>query len=268
MIEQEQVGFSDQVGCSVTRGATGRTTNFETSEHQLQEACVIQWAKAENKDAFLSHPAAAKFRSIISETPVINGTTLLCYRGCYRRSDMLPRPLPHHFGPPPPERTEAGRYNNTGEPVLYLCTAAYGVAYEKQEDSKPIKDLFCQEYILDISSLRLADFAHPNLDNFIQIVFEYAEYGMRGGNIDKSDYIFSQIVGAIVKQCGFSGMSVPGVRGTRAHRYQNIVIFNPEVIWEQSVNKDVEPVCIDSILARQGPNERLESDTQPRGYNM
>lgn len=250
IIEQEQIGFSAQIGCSLKRGATGRTTNFETPENHDQETLAKQWAESKNKDEFLSHPAAEKFRSMIREIPLINSTTLVCYRGCYRRSDMLPRPLPHHFGPPPPELTEAGRYNYAGEPVLYLCTTAYGVAYEKHEDCKSIKDLFCQEYILDISRLNLADFSHPSLDNFIQIVFDYAENGLRGGNVDRGDYIFSQIVGAIVKQCGFSGMSVPGVRGNPERLYQNIVIFNPEAIWEQAVNKDVKPVCMDSILTR------------------
>ncbi|OEU66926.1 MAG: hypothetical protein BA863_07960 [Desulfovibrio sp. S3730MH75] len=265
MIIQEQAGCSVQLGCSLTRGSTGRTTNFETPEDHLQEALVEQWAKAKNRDAFLSHPNAAKFRSMISETHVINGTTLVCYRGCYRRPDMLPRPLPNHFGPPPPELTEAGRYNIAGEPVLYLCTTDYGIVYEKQEDNNPIKNLFCQEYILDLSVLRLADFADSNLDNFIRIVFDYTEYGLRGGNIDKSDYLFSQVIAAIVEQYGFSGMSVPGVRGVPDRRYQNIVIFNPEVIWKQFVNKDVEPICIDNILSNyQGPNHANSADAKSR----
>jgi hypothetical protein len=265
MIIQEQAGFSDQVGCSLTRGATGRTTNYESPEHHLQEAFVKKWVEAENKEALLSHPTADKFRLMISKALVINGTTLVCYRGSYRRPDMFPRPLPHHFGPPPPELTEAGRYNIDRKPVLYLCTTDYGVVYEKQEDNNPIKNLFCQEYILDLSVLRLADFADPNLDNFIRIVFDYAEYGLRGGNIDKSDYLFSQVIAAIVEQCGFSGMSTPGVRGIPERRYQNIIIFKPEVIWKQFVNRDVEPMCIDNILSNyQGPNQANSADAKSR----
>lgn len=265
MIVQEQAGLSDQVGCSLTRGATGRTTNYESPEHHLQEELVKKWAGAENKEALLSHPTANKFGSMISETPVINGTTLVCYRGSYRRPDMFPRPLQHHFGPPPLELTEAGRYNIAGEPVLYLCTTNYGVAYEKQEDSNPIRDLFCQEYILDLSVLRLADFADPKLDNFIQIVFDYAENGIRGGNIDKSEYLFSQVVAATVEKKGFSGMLVPGVRGTPEHRYQNVVIFKPEIIWKQFVNMDLEPVCIDSILSSyQEPNQANSANAKSR----
>lgn len=246
---QEQVGLSVQLGCSLTRGATGRTTNYESPEHHRQEALVKQWAEAENRDAFLMHPTAEKFGSLISEKPVINGTTLVCYRGCSIRPDMLPYPLPHHFGPPPPEHTYAGRYNIVGKPVLYLCTTKYGVAYEKQEDSNPIKDLFCQEYLLNLSVLRLADFADPALNNFVQIVFDYAEYGIRGGKITKDGYLFSQAVAVIVGEKGFSGMLVPGVRGTPERRYQNIVIFNPETIWKEFVNMDMEPECIDSILS-------------------
>ncbi|MBW2741441.1 MAG: RES family NAD+ phosphorylase [Deltaproteobacteria bacterium] len=248
-IIQEQVGLSDQLGCSLTRGATGRTTNYESPEHNRQEALVKQWAEAENREAFLMHPTAEKFGSIISEAPVINGTTLVCYRGCYRRPDMLPHPLPHHFGPPPPEHTDAGRYNIAGKPVLYLCTTKYGAAYEKQEDSNPIKDLFCQEYLLDLAVLRLADFADPSLDNFIQIVFDYAEYGIRDGKINKDEYLFSQAVAAIIGGKGFSGILVPGVRGTPERRYQNIVIFNPGEIWGKFVNMDMEPERIDSILS-------------------
>jgi hypothetical protein len=184
---QEQINCNDQLGCSVTRGATGRTTNFETPEHDCQEALVKQWVMSENKDTFLSHPAAEKFQSMISEIPVLNGSIIKCYRGCYRRSDMYPRPLPLHFGPPPLEHTKDGRYNYSRKPVLYLCSTAYGVAYEIKDDCKPINDLFYQEYILDTSSLRLADFANPNLDNFIRIVFDYAENGLRSGNIDKND---------------------------------------------------------------------------------
>jgi hypothetical protein len=265
---QEQVNCSVQVGCSVNRAATGRTINYETPEHNLQEELVKQWVNAENRDALLSHPVAIKFRSFVSETPVVDGNALLCYRGCYKRSDMHPCPLPIHFGPPPPAATDSGRYNNTVGTVLYLCTSSYGVAYEKQEDKKPIKDLFCQEYILDLSILRLADFSHHSLDNFIQIVFDYAEYGMRRGGIDKDDYTFSQIVSDIVNQCGFSGMSVPGVRGTPERRYQNIIIFNPEVIWRRFVNMDVEPVCIDNILSSYQEPIHANQPTQKAGRRI
>jgi len=249
-IIQEPVGLFDQPGCSLTRGATGRTTNYESPEHHRQEVLVKRWAEAENREAFLMHPTAKKFGFIISEIPVINDATLVCYRGCYRRPDMLPHPLPHHFGPPPPEHTYAGRYNIAGKPVLYLCTTKYGVAYEKQEDSNPIKDLFCQEYLLDLAVLRIADFADPNLDNFIQIVFDYTEYGIRDNKINKDEYPFSQAVATIVWEKGFSGMLVPGVRGTPERRYQNIVIFNPEKIWKEFANMDMEPECIDSILSK------------------
>jgi hypothetical protein len=240
--------LTDEATCSVIRGATGRKTDFLNNAHYEQEKSVKEWVACENEKGFLTHPAANKFRDLISAVQAVGQKEITCYRGRYKSSNMVPRPMPSHFGPPPKEKAEENRYNVAGKPVLYLASTREGVAYELRKDQQPIIDLLCQEYVVKIENIRLSDFSEPSLDNFIHITFDYAEHGMRSGRINKEDYVFSQVVANIVECQGYSGMIVPGVRGVRGHRYNNIVIFNPEDSWRLWVNDGKEPECIDNVL--------------------
>ena len=49
------------------------------------------------------------------------------FRGRFFRD---PPTSPFEFGPPPATLTRQGRYNKTGEPVLYLCSSETGVLRE------------------------------------------------------------------------------------------------------------------------------------------
>jgi hypothetical protein len=241
---QEKVHATDQFGCSIIRGTTGRKTDYHTEEHAEQERLVKSWAACKNQEESFAHESANVFRSLMESLPIFCDSKIKCYRGCHMRPEMIPRPLPHHFGPPPPEYTKAGRYNCENDPVLYLCTTLSGVALEIQDDSKERSALYCQEYLLNGTSLRLANFADKNLNNFIRVVFDYAENGLRFGAIDYDDYGFSQIISCMVKTSNFSGMIVPGVRGSKEHNYNNIILFNPADIWQKYVCTDTEPFCV------------------------
>ncbi len=161
---------------------------------------------------------------------------------------MIPKPKPHHFAPPKPAETKENRYNVEGRPVLYLSCTQQGVAYELRRDQQPINGLYCQEYVVELDSIRIADFSEPKLDNFIHMVFDRAEHGRQIEGVNREDYVFSQIIANIVESQGFSGMIIPGTCSTPSHQYKNIVIFNPEKFWRSWINDNKEPECIDKIL--------------------
>jgi RES domain-containing protein len=243
-----QIALGVEVGCELIRGATGRATSYVTKEQQQQELLIKEWAQCTDADAILSHPGIALFEQLIDAASIFS-TPIVAYRGRYRSADMTPHPMPRHFGPPPAELTKAGRYNTAGNPVLYLATSRHGVAFELRREDEPTVGLYCQEYVVDTTDLRVADFSDPRLDNFVHIAFEYAEYGLRDGGIDTRDYHFSKVIAGVVERQGFHGMIVPGVRGNPKHRYKNIVIFHPGQRWECWVNANRPPELIDDLPA-------------------
>jgi hypothetical protein len=86
--------------------------------------------------------------------------------------------------------------------------------------------------------LRVADFSRTE-DHFLTGVFFIAEecnVERRG----RSNYIFSQIVAQLVAD-HFDGMLVPGVRGNRDARYNNVVVFQPGGDWEAWLEPRSEP---------------------------
>jgi len=116
---------------------------------------------------------------------------------------------------------------------LYLATSASGVVRELCSELPPV-DLYCQNYRLPLGVLRVVDFSSPDLENFVHIAFDYAEYGLGSGGINDREYGFSQVLAEIVEAAGYEGMIVPGVRGTPDDRYCNVVLFSAES-WKEWV---------------------------------
>jgi hypothetical protein len=245
--EKAQVVIGNKVtaGHALTCGDTGRLIEGGTPEQQKQEGLILDWLKYISNEECLAHLAASKFCSLIHNNPIIKDRCLVLSRGRNIATEMAPTVKPKGFGPP--EETKPGRYSIASNPVLYLSTSEQGVFYELKSYQKPGQTLFCQKYNLPTNELKIADFSPNNIDNFIQLVFYYAERGLRNGTIDKGDYVFSQVVAELVKKSGFDGMVIPGVRGTVNHRYSNIVIFDPSD-WEKWIDYLLQPSCIDNIL--------------------
>ncbi len=220
--------FEASCGCSLIRGATGRISNYLNSTDATDEQLIKEWVKAGD----LHHPGAAKFRDLItglkSEIP-----ELLLFRGRFKSEDMQPMPSAGHFGPPRKDEAKAGRYNQLGRPVLYLATSANGVVRELCAELPPV-DLYCQNYRLPFGVLRVANFSSSDLENFVHIAFDYAEYGLGSGGINDREYGFSQVLAEIVEAAGYEGMIVPGVRAVPDARYCNVVLFSIES-WEEWV---------------------------------
>src|SRR2546428_13652641 len=97
----------------VTPGHTGRTIQGDGGS-----ALAADWAKLSNRDEMIAHPACQKFRDEVSESRLVPGISLLCFR---RRDFGNVRPTWDSMGPPPDCDAKGGRYNKPGHAVLYLC---------------------------------------------------------------------------------------------------------------------------------------------------
>jgi hypothetical protein len=231
-------------GCNVrvTHGDTGRSYDFSGAEAEQ----VVSWTKCESTQDLLGHPSAKRFRQLIRSNPLVTAEELVAFRGRFRDDQMYPNVQSSHFGPPPPEKTKPGRYNVSGKPVVYLSSSEEGVFCELKRRGEPVKYLFCQRFRIPTKRLKIADFSPNRTENFVSLVFSYAERGTRSGQIDRSDYRFSQVVAKLLQKGGFDGMAVPGVRGGRICKYNNVVIFRPDA-YADWVDRNSQPQCIDAL---------------------
>jgi hypothetical protein len=97
---------------------------------------------------------------------------------------------------------------------------------------------FLQRYDVPAAALGLADFTSPHVNELVGAVFDMAESADVEGRIGSSDFVFGQVVAALVRRAGFGGMLVPGVRGDQTVKYRNAIIFDPDerwIVWSQQV---------------------------------
>jgi RES domain-containing protein len=130
------------------------------------------------------------------------------------------------MGPPPLGRGPAGRYNRAGTSVLYLSTSEEGVRLEL-----PNRRLCLQQYEIDLSRLRIADFRSTQTPDVLRAAFDLAESACVPGRNGPSNYAFSQFLASLISRLGFDGFIVPGVRGGPTTRYENVVMLHPEGSW-------------------------------------
>jgi len=214
------------VGRVITRCHTGRSIPAGADYELAQE-----WAGVGPRDGLLSHPAAARFRRELASTPAVAGTDLLCFRG--RRED----PITSWRDMGPPDRQEQGnRYNPPGTVALYTSDSVDGVFRELA--AKGGTKVFLQDYESPSDVLRLADFSSVSLTDFMKAVFDMAESSSVEGRVGPSGYAFCQVVGQLVREAGFEGMVVPGVRGDPGFQYRNIVVFDAHDRWPTWSRKD------------------------------
>lgn len=205
---------------SVTNGHTGRTVTCDSEYGQVRD-----WASLP-RDEIPLHSFANKLRAAVGSARCVQGEELVCCRG--RSLQRGSRPSIDQLGPPPDDQPcPENRYNCENESVLYCCTSEGGVAREVAVEAD--NELCLQIYKIPLQQLRIADFTDPALDSLVNAVFEIAESCMVEGR-GPSSYVFSQFVAQVVAGA-YDGMMVPGVRGDRALRYSNVVIFRPHPQW-------------------------------------
>lgn len=221
---------SAEVGRRIGQGHTGRWISDDDARKRAQE-----WGEVASKDDLLSHTAADRFRVELESLKPIAGNNLPCVRGRTREVTELEIDSWLNMGPEDPPKHE-NRYNEIGVIALYLCDCERGVRREVKWRSDP--RLFLQQYEIPLNALRLADFSSADLNNFARAVFEVAENCFVEGRAGRSDYIFSQAVGQLVREAGFEGMLVPGVRGDQDFKYRNVVIFDKHEQWRTWSRQD------------------------------
>jgi len=186
-----------------------------------------EWSRLDSMEKLLSHIAAARLRAeLASESmPRVAGGIRLCVRG---RVDDSKITSWLNMGPQDPPVC-GGRYNSPGVIALYLCDSKNGVLREL--DPKPGACVFLQEYEIPSQEVRLADCSSDDLTDFMEAVFFMAERCSSECPGEPSDYMFSQVVGQLVRETGFEGVLVPGTRGDGDFRYRNLGIFDKHERW-------------------------------------
>jgi hypothetical protein len=213
---------------SATYAPTGRLITADA-----EYALIREWAELPDQDLQQRHDAGARFAAHLTQVTRFAGASLLCCRG--RRFPSAHVPTSDEMGPPPMAVASKGRYNKSGESVLYLCESDMGVVRE------PIGgdgQLWIQRFVLPLDGLAIADFSSLRADDFASKVFWFAELAGIEGVAHRIR--FSQLVASIVAQ-KFDGMRIPGVRGGDDVRYSNIVVFRAERSWRDWLEIGSQP---------------------------
>ena len=231
---------SAEASCSVTRGATGRTTDFLTQEQQSTDLLVRDWLSCNTERSFNSHAAHELFLSALGEAPQLQDP-IIVYRGRPISPDKVASLTRTDFGPPPADKAAAGRYNHAGSPALYLATTPAGVCAELA--GRDIgSSLYCQQYQIDPNQLQVLDMSALSLKDIVRIVFDYTEHSSAPGGS-----LHSRLLASAISALGHDGMIVPGVRGSRQNRYSNLVVFEPSERWRDWVSGNADPLFLGII---------------------
>lgn len=210
-----------EVGTSVTRGRTGRVTDSFTPEQQFCEGLVNDWLGGNIGES--SDWGRRLVQELIGELPRCGAPS--SYRARLFRGGEVPTD-PLQFGPSPSRA--AGRYNQVSQPALYLGTSLAGLALEMEQYSEVGSNFYVARYA-PIEALELVDLSAPNIHSALHHAFDRAER-------PTNDYEPGQLLAEVVRDLGIDGMIVPGVRGTIATRYTNVVVFRNQewVSWIDS----------------------------------
>lgn len=222
---------------SLRYGHTGREVMGSQAEAYARE-----WAHCGSRSAMLRHSGAADFKNEIAKAKCISGNAIDLFRGQSIKCGAGKPPSVGRMGPlsmGEVSKAKEGRYHRAGERALYLgssedaCRRELGAWYN---GGAP----WIIKLRLPLDSLRIADFADfidwPS-NHFVNAVFcqaELCQFKERGG---PEDYIFSQVVGALVSE-KFDGMRIPGVRGEPEAHYSNIVLFKRLDDWPTWVGSE------------------------------
>lgn len=229
LIVSEAAKASCETLVSITRAKTARCIKYSNEIEHDASRKVEDWFQCVSANEFRSHPSANMFRKKIELLPNVI-ISIPAFRG--RRFDKKDFYNKLEFGPPPLKYAKSNRYSTEFEPALYLSDSTYGVHAELKEsiDTEPF--LFCQKYHINSSAIDIVDLSSRTLSPLVSQAFDKSEL-----NIDQGSYWKSHIIAELVKQAGFNGMIVPGVRGTQNNHYRNIIIFCPEEKWRYNTNE-------------------------------
>jgi hypothetical protein len=229
-IKEAECNITAQSGMSAIwtaiHGHTGR-------EVRGNEGYVLatEWAKLEARAELLNHPACEEFRRLAPSAPRVSDTALVFFRGKGFNTDT---PSAEQMGP----GCREGRYNRSGECMLYLSDSEEGVLCEL--NAWHVEGIpYVMRYRLPLNKLNIADFTMIPDDHFMAAVFSKAEECNVGGRGSNS-YIFSQLVADLV-MAHFDGMRIPGVRGDRNFHYSNVVVSHPDPDWRNWLEQETTP---------------------------
>ena len=208
-------------------GPTGRRVRGDR-HHEA----VRNWIRCTDDTSLRAHAGCEQFVQELRRVQIIRAP-LTCYRG---------RPHAGEMGPPTDAQAGAGRYNRDGVGVLYMSDLEVGVQRElrARPSSGPFgvqRFIWVQRFIITPQARGIADLTMVDPASVIASTCWFAELAAPDG---EPTFAFSQFVAALVSD-GFDGMRVPGVRGTDAVRYTNVVMFSPAERWRDWIDTSTGP---------------------------
>ena len=224
-----------KVSLNITRRHTGRRLNVDEDYYECERLIREPWR------INCCNPWVRRLKTELKCAPISNLKTLQLFRA--RPSDpsicgweqMGPRDKgPPDKGPPDKGSRSSGRYNKSGEIVLYLSSRAKGAMLEVEAQSVCI-----QKYSIPCSStqMKIADFNSRHLSNLLGAAFDLSESSVVPFRLGFSNYKYSNFLASTLKRFKFDGFIVPGVRGSPEFQYFNVILFHPEA-WRQWSEKE------------------------------
>jgi len=215
----EGIGFNAINSADLNRGATGREIS---SAHADLGDEIDAWLHSDTAD-WDQHPLTGRFRN---ELVTHKLSQVSCsFQRAFRMQWVEKPPNCSRMGAPDKSITQAGRYNEPEDPVLYLSLECCGALREMQNTEAPSGTaLWVQEYELPLDQLSVVDIRAKAVDDWLGTIFDRCE--TRERTIDPSNpYPCSRRIAALVKQAGYDCMLIPGVRGDPDGQYTNAVVF-------------------------------------------
>lgn len=217
----ETINVSDEEFCTIDRAATGRRISIFTPYQKQCEEEINKWFNCVDENSFINHCCADFFSEKIRKCGLVENE-IECYRGrIFDEEEDLRAISWQDMGPPPKDKATSNRYSANGVPALYLSTTCFGVTCELVHQKQSNGFIFIQKYVIKQNCLKIADVVTGS-DDLVAMAFAKSEL-----NKNAQEYWRSQVFAEIASSAGFDGILTPGIRGSRAERYNNIVIFDP-----------------------------------------
>jgi hypothetical protein len=208
-------------------GPTGRRVRGDRHHHTVRN-----WIRCTDDTSLRAHAGCEQFVQELRRVQIIR-VPLQCYRG---RTPPFRSEVPDAEEMGPPTHAEAGRYNRDGIGVLYMSDLEMGVQRELRERARSGPS-WVQRFVITPQARGIADLTMVDPASVIASACWFAELAAKVG---EPTFAFSQFVAALVSD-GFDGMRVPGVRGTDAARYTNVVMFSPAERWRDWIDTSTVP---------------------------
>ncbi len=216
----------------------GIQTDFENELDSLYEAAKKKYNKKFQEFEKYYHKPTLAFKSTLGKRIYKELKQLLpetiTIKGCYFKGRPVEADLSKAFESnemllAPAKKVLEGRFNNNGQPHLYLAETQIGARRETCQNFMCNKDTFIQEFDIKTPAINILDLSH----NFYEIALEtplifvslYDFISLKNRNLEnyKPDYFISKFIGDCARDLGYNGILY---NSAITKSQKNLVLFN------------------------------------------